>query len=102
MSRCKGQIYRAAVTVYETSRGFALTIKLNYLKKKSCKGCGYCHLFIDVLGDAISCYEDEVSIIGFEKVEHGKLYTLQAVPSSRDLETGLVDDYVLELVEIKE
>lgn len=93
---CKGVIYKADVQHCKTERGILYSIRLNKLKRMSCPGCNQC-VYI----------EDDINEIGpgrsqiknIEMVEHGKLYTIEVCDISRDYETGIIDDWNLEVVE---
>lgn len=94
---CKGQIFKADVSFYRTSRGFAETTKLNLMKRMSCPGCEYCGWVFE-----------EISKIGYgydftipNEIEHGKFYTLVMTNPNRDWETGVVDDWDVEVVEFE-
>ena len=93
---CKGLIFKAEVTQYRTNRGFAFTTKINKMKSMSCKGCEKCGSLEDIIYEFIS---NDSPIIGFYKVENGKLYTFNICNMYRDWETGYVEDYDLEIVE---
>ncbi|MFA7287396.1 MAG: hypothetical protein WC055_00805 [Melioribacteraceae bacterium] len=96
-SQCTGKVYKASVQKFPTTKGFGMSIRLNELKRKSCS-CDKCQ-----------CLEDEISesmcdegIIGLEDVKDGKLYTVGYTNITTDWESGIVDGWDLELIEIEE
>jgi len=93
--QCLGTVYRASVSFYLTARGFAQTVKLNKLKKLSCPGCKYCGWENDTLSEV----NKDWPILGMDKVEDQKLYTLGMCNVTTDWESGIVDGWDLELVE---
>lgn len=96
---CKGVIYRASVSNYYKDGNIGFNTKLRKLKRKSCKGCGNCGWLEDDLQEFLY---NEGGLIGVDKLEQGKLYTVIVVNESRDYESGHVDDYDLEFKEVKE
>ena len=98
-SDCGGLFYRADVSQYSTDKGFSLKINLNKLKRKSCEGCGECGFIEDDLQERLC---NEVLPINMETVEHGKIYRLITTNWSIDWETGIVDDWDLELIEVED
>ncbi len=93
---CTGLVYRADVANVVTKRGFMSSIRMNELKRKSCK-CSARDYIKDCISDMI-----DIPILNLEEAEHSKLYTVQIVNERRDWETGHVDDFDLQLTKIKE
>ena len=100
MSRkdCKGKIYRANVSHCRTERGVLFSVRLNELKRLSCPGCKVCGLLDEALGDI----DNDWHLIGIEHAEHGKLYKIEIRDRGVDWETGICEDWDLELVEVED
>ena len=96
--KCKGVIFRADVQNFQTQKGMGFSVRLNKMKRLSCKGCMECGGLESYFGEI----SNEWPIVGIEKVEHGKLYSLQVVNIEKDFESGIVDGWDLGLVEYKE
>ena len=95
---CKGRVFKADVSHCRTKKGVLFCVRLNELKRKSCSGCPECGWIDDSFGELSSDWP----ILGIEKAEHGKLYRIGMTNISRDYESGWVDDYDLELIELEE
>ena len=95
---CKGIVYKAEVNTFLRKKGVGFSVNLIIQKKKSCPGCGSCGWVHESISENIA---SGIPLIGIESVENGKLYTLSSCNVSRDWETGVVDDYGLELIEIE-
>lgn len=98
MDECKGDVYRANVGLYRTKTGFAQTIRLVKIKKLSCADDD-CLIHDCVVDDLLEGKEAPINI---QKIKHNKLYRLNYCNIGRDWETGYVDDYDFELVEVNE
>jgi len=96
--QCKGLVYRANVQHCRTKQGILFSVRLNKLKKKSCFGCEEC----ECIEDQLSEISYDWPLINIETVEHGKLYTIGFTNISRDWETGVVDEWDLEVIPYKE
>jgi hypothetical protein len=92
---CYGIVYRANVHSFITKRGVGRTVRLNKLKRFSC-GCEKCRWFEDSIGEI----SEDWPILGLESVEHGKTYTITSCNESRDFETGYIDDWDFQVVEL--
>ena len=95
---CQGTIYRADVYQGKTSRGIGFYVRLNEIKKYSCKGCETCGWQNDYLQEV----NKDWPILDLENAVHGKLYRLTTVNESKDWETGYVDEFDLKIIEYKE
>jgi len=95
---CKGRIYKANVYMGPTAGGFASIIRFVELKKKSCHGCKYCG---PIDSDLQEVNWKDWPIIDIEKAEHGKLYTLEVCNVGYEIESGVIDEWDLKLVEYK-
>lgn len=94
---CTGKVYKSSVQRFPTHKGFGMSIRLNELKRRSCS-CNKCQYLEDDINEFM-CHE---GIIGIEDVKDGKLYTVGYTNISTDWESGIVDDWDLELIEIEE
>lgn len=94
--KCTGKVYKASVQKFPTSKGFGMSIRLNELKRKSCK-CPNCLCIEDDINE--SMYHD--GIIGLEEVENGELYTIRYTNITTDWESGIIDGWDLKLVKIE-
>jgi hypothetical protein len=66
------------------------------MKRLSCHGCEDCFGY-----DFKEDVENGCGILGLEKVVDKKLYRIEMCNLSRDYETGVVDDWDLQIVEFK-
>lgn len=96
---CRGVIFKARVSTYNTKRGIGFTIRLDRMNKLSCPGCEQCGWVDETLEDWIS-YTGEPPL-NFLEVENGKLYTIGICNESRDYETGVINDFDLEVVKVE-
>jgi len=92
---CKGRIYKAEISNYETKKGFAQTVKLNLMKRFSCSGCEMCGWIDGCINMAPEIEFD------FTQFRNGKYYKIDCVITSRDYETGLADDWEWVFREVK-
>jgi len=97
-NQCKGDIFKANVSLCKTERGVLFSVRLNKMKRLSCPGCKYCGWLDDDLNELDP---ERFPLLGIENVEHGKLYTITTTNVSRDFETGWIDSWDLEVVEVK-
>lgn len=98
-SECKGRIFRGKVNAYIGSRGeYVYQEKMTPMKSKSCSGCEDCGWIDDDLYEFINY--GTLPII--KDIEDGALYSLQAINGTRDWESGIMDDWELEFIKIKE
>lgn len=91
---CNGLVFKASVNEYITKRGFAKTIRLDKLKRKSCPGCELCGWMDEAVKHSI----EYGCLIGFEDVKSGELYTVLVKNVSYNRESGEVDDWELAIV----
>ncbi len=93
---CKGTIYKADVQHCVTKKGVLFSVRLNKMKRLSCKGCEHCGW----LDDELSEIDPEVwPIIDIQDVEHGKLYVINVTNIAKDWETGFADSWDLKVNE---
>lgn len=96
---CKGIIFRADCQNYIGKKGeIVFKTVLKQLKKKSCPGCEQCGWLESDIREFISF---DTPFLGIENIEPNKFYTFQVTNISKDWESGIVDDWDLEIVEIE-
>ena len=100
--RCPGKIYRFTKSVWIGSDGDVnFQERFRPIHGLSCAGCERCEYLHDDLQEFVANYKWGVEGIEYDGAE-GKLYKLEVTNISTDWETGKVDDYDLEFVEVKE
>lgn len=101
VDECKGLFFRASTCVYRSdSTGndrFVQKMELRLLKKRSCPGCGRCGIVLDELKEFAAH-----GSIDLTDIKHGRIYTPKVTNISRDWETGIIDDWDIEFVEVKD
>lgn len=100
---CKGKIYRCRKSTYvsPTNGNVVAKVEMIPLKRKSCGGCEQCAWLEEVRDEDMYLNGGEYDYLP-PYPKHGKLYEYMVTGQSRNWETGLVDDYVLEFVEVEE
>ena len=95
--KCKGLVFRGFNNFYFNDVTGIICNKqyIKLLKRKSCSGCEHCSWIFDEIYDIMDCEN-----LIFPEIENEKLYTISVTNVSRDYETGYVDDYDLEIVEL--
>ena len=88
-SSCKGVIFKAKLNTYYSKGKYVYQESMQILKRKSCPGCVECGWIHEELSETI----DEYNLI--EDFEDGALYTLHITDVTKDLKTGVCDDYNL-------
>lgn len=96
-AKCRGIVYRADVQHCKTERGVMFSVRLNKMKRMSCPGCERCAYLEDDLGEIDPVHWP---VIGIEKAEHGRLYTIDIVNISTDWESGHADAWDLKLIPV--
>jgi len=76
---CKGLVYRCRHTTFMTNRGYEENLKMNLLKKISCRGCENCGGILEMLEE----YADQ-GMISIPTMEDGALYTIKIFPAHQD------------------
>jgi hypothetical protein len=99
-NECKGLVFRGyASSFYDIKRGRVEWREgIRLLKKKSCPGCEECGGMLDSLPDMIYC-QGVISPEG--GIEDGKLYTMTVTNISKDCESGIVDDWDLQIIQVE-
>lgn len=89
--KCKGRMYRCSTNTYLNSKGaYVEIVRMNPLKRMSCKGCEKCGWMDEWLfEDTVNLYHDE-SLLPKEPV-HGALYRYDVISTSTDWETGYTE-----------
>lgn len=99
---CKGLVYRGVINDYIDAKGnIVFKTILRPLKRKSCAGCKECGWIEETINEDFAC-ECSNGIIGVDKIEDKKLYTIKCVNISRDFETGHIDSWDWTLVPYEE
>lgn len=109
-TKCMGNVYKGQFSQYLTKNGFAQTIRLVKQERLSCPGCNrieisknlkkkYCASQLD---DYLSDELEHESILGIDEVQDGKYYHFKMVNMSTDWETGYLDGWDLELIQIND
>jgi len=98
-SDCKGLVFRGYKSLFYVSaqEKFEMRQGIKLLKKKSCSGCEHCGWLIDNAKESI----DWDGLI-MPDIIHEALYTLKVTNESRDWESGIVDDWDIEVIMIEE
>lgn len=95
---CSGLIFRCRINRFINKRGeYVETIRMIPLKRKSCSGCDQCGWLMEFLSEDIS-HEIGSPIAG--NIEDNALYQYTVTYSSRDWESGIVDDFECGFVKI--
>ena len=95
---CKGLIFRGYVTQYIGGNGTTINERkgLKLLKRKSCNMCPSCGYDLDMINEYLSD-----GLIDFSPIENGKLYRVIMTNLGRDWETGHLEYWDYEIIEIK-
>ena len=95
--KCRGLFFRGYHSTYYQDGKFERKEGIRLLKKMSCPGCKNCGYLLDDVQDFI--YGGGLI---FPEIKHGALYSIHYTNFSKDWESGIVDDYDLEIYEVKE
>lgn len=96
--KCKGLVFKGYYSIFKTQNGFEQRQGLRFLKRKSCPGCINCGwIKNEEFDEAIVMNR----VLMQNDIENGKLYTLKISNLTVDRETGIADDWDLEVVEYK-
>ena len=91
---CQGSIFKAESNVFNTRRGFGISIRLNRSKKYSCPGCDNCAWEID----AFNQVDNDWPILNIESCVNNTYYKIVICNEHRDWESGEIDDWDMKLV----
>lgn len=94
---CIGRIYRGHRSIFTTEGRIEERVSLKLLKRKSCPGCKHCGWEEELISEYVANCDFDMN-----HIEDGKLYKVAVVNVTKDWETGYVDDYELEAVEVKD
>lgn len=98
--KCDGLYYRGSKTCWFNREGMGDTVRLRFLKKRSCTGCGTCEWLSEEFEQ--TKYMDggiNFPFAGINDVEHGKLYTIH-IESWQDYFGEY--DYEISIIEVKD
>jgi hypothetical protein len=100
--KCGGMFYRLYREAYTGGAGDVnFKTRFRPQKKLSCEGCGVClHLTCEDMDILFEQFLDNRCDVN-PNAKNGTLYQLKVTNISTDWETGYVDDYDLEFVEVK-
>ena len=97
---CKGKIYKFKQNYFKNAKGHYIYKETMVPQKRlSCPGCEVCGWLIESLDEMNQYTYDNGPPI--EYPEHNALYELSVTNQSRDWESGVVDDYDIEFVKVK-
>ena len=97
-SNCKGLFFRGYHSLFYSNDRFEKKQGIKFLKRKSCAGCENCGWLIDEAKELIA---NESGFI-MPDIINGALYALKVTNESRDWESGLIDEYDIEIVQIED
>lgn len=93
IDECRGLFFRCSKNEYGMRRDrIEFKTRFSFLKRMSCPGCDCCELLWDDVHE---------SMPGFKNPKHGAIYRLVAHNFTYDFETGYVDGWDLDLVEVE-
>lgn len=95
---CKGKIFKASRNYFYDKGRLVNSVEFRLLKRKSCSGCKKCGWIEEYLREEVNC---KYPILGLEEVRPGRLYTIRMCNISTDWETGYVEDFELEVIEVE-
>ena len=97
---CNGNRFRCRINCYVNKKGgFVYQEKMIPLKKMSCEGCESC---IGTFTEDLQEFIEMDKIPEIEDMEDGAIYKLAITNESRDWETGMIDDWDLSFIKVKE
>ncbi len=101
--QCGGLFYRVAREAWIGSDAdVCFRYRLRPLTKISCAGCDLCSWLLEDLDTRLYDYNAGYMDYDFDSLSHGMLVELKVTGVSTDWESGVVDDYDIEFVEVKE
>lgn len=100
---CKGLVFRCERTAWGDGGEINFKTRFRLLKRKSCPGCEQCDFLWEDVGERLSmAYDWSTADPIIHEGVNGKMYRLMVTNMSTDWETGICDDYDLELREYNE
>lgn len=102
--QCGGLFFRVAKEAWMGSDGsICFRFRMRPLKSKSCSGCWTCSWLLDDYCEYLNLYNSgDIDIQLEQYFNHGTLVQLKVTHVSTDWETGVVDDYEIDFVEVKD
>lgn len=95
-STCKGLFFRGSTSLYWQDGKLAQKMELHLLRRMSCPGCEVCGPMLD----DIAMFAGDGNL-DLSEVKQAKLYSPRVTNVSIDRDTGFVDDWDIEFVEVK-
>ena len=97
VSTCKGQVFKGYASLFCHKGRVERRQGIRLMKSLSCPGCEHCGggWMLSEGPDHIDC-----GTLLMPEIENGKLYEIRMANESRDWETGYIDEYDLEIVEV--
>lgn len=92
---CKGLVFRGYSNTFKSNNHIGQHQGIKLLKRKSCPGCEVCGSLLDEVSESIACN----SLI-MPTIHHGALYSIHITNVHKDWESGLVDDYEIEVYKL--
>lgn len=101
---CGGLFYRVAREAWFGSNGdICFRYRFRPLTSKSCIGCYTCEWLLEDFAERLNDYNSGYVDFQLEQYyNHGSLVQLKVTNVSTDWETGIVDDYDIDFVEVNE
>ncbi len=100
---CGGLFYRVAREAWKGSDAdICFRFRFRPLTNRSCTGCDLCSWLLEDLDTRLYDYNAGHMDYDFDSLSHGMLVELKVTGVSTDWETGVVDDYDIEFIEVKE
>jgi len=93
---CKGMKFRGYTSTFWSGHKLETRHGIRFLKRDSCTGCSKCAHFDEFME------ETPENIIGLNEIKHGKIYTLNVTNMYYDWQSGYLDDWDVEIVEVRE
>ena len=91
---CKGKLFKATVSAFFNNKGeYIYQEKMIPLKRESCPDCEYCAWLMENITDVVDGHGG--SIMMENPIINNSIYKLDAINESKDLETGIIDDWDL-------
>lgn len=98
VDECRGLWFRGYSNIFYSDGRFEKKQGIRLLKRRSCKGCYKCHLLLHNAREMMSYG----NLIFPDEIKDGGLYTIQVTNIHKDWESGYVDDWDIEIVEVNE
>lgn len=100
LTSCKGLFFKGHINAFFVARDNLTKIErresLVLMKRRSCPGCAKCNSFLHQMQDTI--YNKTLVL---PEIEEDRIYSMKWNVTSRDIETGVADDWEIEVFKIK-